>query len=512
MIPSNQPRQAWPAIAVLLAIGVHLVSVCWHVLHNGMNLDEGFYALAARAVWQGELPYRDFGYTQMPLLPYINGALLQLTGHGLIAQRAVNALWAALTLVFMARWLGRRTTPTWGLGVTALFSLSAAWMYFTHLGKTYAFAGLMAMGAALLHLDRTPSIRKAGWLALLGTFGVGCRLPMAPFFGVLWLAALVELPRRELLRAVAWSTLWPMLLVGPFYGAAPSAAYFWTVQFHQASVPNRIWWLPWPSIVALAPALWLVLASGVVHAAVRRAWPSRRELVLALAMLGTVAANLAPKGAFEEYAVPMLPILGITATLLLWNAGAAAPWLRRTFTPIALLGANLVLTVALQWPNLRAEVRNTWSMFLPLNAPIYDTALPGRLTRARQVVQHYLPPGQPLIGPSVILAAEADRPVPRGLRMGPYTTTAEFSAARARELNLATIAEVEAWFNDPGVPLLALSKNPFGNYLCSMPSYQNSVKFRSFSWQEFFHRDFLIAYEDTNFLLLIRRNAIPSNR
>lgn len=512
MNPSNQSRPAWPGIAVLLATGAHLISACWHVLHNGMNLDEGFYALAARAVWQGELPYRDFGYTQMPLLPYINGALLQLTGHGLIAQRAVNALWAGLTLALMAGWLGRRTKPTWGLGVAALFSLSAAWMYFTHLGKTYAFAGLMAMGAALMHLDRAPSIRKAGWLALLGTLGVGCRLPMAPFFGILWLATLAELPRRELLRAVAWSGLWPVLLVAPFYGAAPAAAYFWTVQFHQASVPNRTWWLPWSAIAALAPALWLGLTAVAAHAVVRRVWPGRRELVLALATLGTIAANLAPKGAFEEYAVPMLPILGITVALALWSAGAAAPWLRRTFTPIVLLAANLALTVVLQWPNLRAEVRNTWSMFLPLNAPIYDTALPGRLAQARQVVQHYLPAGQPFIGPSVILAAEADRPVPRGLRMGPYTTTAELPAARARELNLATIAEVETWFSDPSVPLLALSKNPFGNYRCSMPSYQNSAQFRRFSWQELFHRDFLIAYEDTNFLLLIRRNAIPPDQ
>jgi hypothetical protein len=79
----------------LLVVGIHLVSACWHVLYGGMNSDEGFYAIAARSVWQGDLPYRDFGHTQMPLLPYINGLMMQFTGFGLFEQRAINGLWGA---------------------------------------------------------------------------------------------------------------------------------------------------------------------------------------------------------------------------------------------------------------------------------------------------------------------------------------------------------------------------------------------------------------------------------
>ena len=110
-----------PAGVLLVVGGLHLVSACWHVLYSGMNSDEGFYAVAARSVWQGDVPYRDFGHTQMPLLPYINGLMMQLTGFGLFEQRAINGLWGALTLALAAIWLSRRTNVYWALGLVAFF-------------------------------------------------------------------------------------------------------------------------------------------------------------------------------------------------------------------------------------------------------------------------------------------------------------------------------------------------------------------------------------------------------
>jgi len=47
----------------------------------------------------------------MPLLPYINGAVMQFTGFGLFEQRLVNAIWAALAIALGASWVARRAGP-----------------------------------------------------------------------------------------------------------------------------------------------------------------------------------------------------------------------------------------------------------------------------------------------------------------------------------------------------------------------------------------------------------------
>lgn len=508
MNTTAKSQENWPLPLVLLAGGVHLVSALWHILYGGMNTDEGFYAIAARSVWQGDVPYRDFGHTQMPLLPYINGLFLQFTGFGLFAQRAINGLWGALTLVLAARWLARRTNPSWALGLVALLSLSALWMYFTHLGKTYAFSGLMVMAAGYLYTEGKSGIKKIIGLALLGTLAAGCRLPLAPFFAVLWCAAIIETHSLTLVRRLLialGSLTWPVVLVLPFYLAALEAAIFWTLEFHLDSVPDRAWRLTWLLIAAMAPAVWLAFAGMLAQTVIRPSATDRRELILALATAITLGTNLMPRGAFEEYGVPLLPALALVSAAGLWRWGDRWPRIRHPLTPLILLAANLTLTVALQWPHLQPEVRGTWSMFLPLTAPAYDPTLPQDLARAKQTVTRYLPPEQPLIGPMIILAAETGHPVPRDLRMGACSATADFAAAQAHRLNLVTVPELEARFTDPAMPLVVLSKNPHNNYLCSMPTFRNLSAHKAFSWSALFQRDFMVAYEDANFLVLVRK-------
>ena len=513
MRPANAGREVWPVKLTLLTCGLYLISACWHVLYGGMNSDEGFYAVAARSVWHGELPYRDFGYTQMPLFPYINGALMQLTGFGLFEQRAVNGLWGALTLLLASIWLARRTSPAWALGLVTLFSLSAPWMYFIHLGKTYAFVGLITVAALWVFMEWTPRVSKVAALALLGTLGLGCRLPIAPYFVLLWLAAVIELPNHDwktMLQSAAGSIVWPIIFVLPFFVAAPDAAIFWTFGFHRATLTDRNWHLPWQVVVALAPVLWLGFFGGLINLSARRLSLHRKELVVAAITIVALAICLLPLGVFEEYSVPLLPPLAMITCVIIWRAGQTIPWLRHPALPVAAIVINLGLSVAVQWPDLPSERRHSYSMFLPLKAPAYNFALPQRLALARHTVERYLPANRPLIGPMIILAAETGRRVPRNLRLGAFSVTADFPPAQAQRLNLSTLPEVEAYLTNSNLPLLALSKNPYNNYSCSMPSFQNSAPFKSFVWSEFFREYFQVAYEDDDFLLLVRRTTTPA--
>ncbi len=70
----------------LVAIGgsLYLCSAIAFLLYGRLNADEGWYIYASRMVYDGYIPYRDFAFTQMPLLPYVYGDVCQTTircGH-----------------------------------------------------------------------------------------------------------------------------------------------------------------------------------------------------------------------------------------------------------------------------------------------------------------------------------------------------------------------------------------------------------------------------------------------
>jgi 4-amino-4-deoxy-L-arabinose transferase-like glycosyltransferase len=437
--------------------------------------------------------------------------MMQFTGFGLYAQRAVNGLWGAATLVLAAGWLARRTSPTWAVGFAAILALSGPWMAFIHLGKTYAFTGLTAMATLWVYTEWPHGRRRLSLIALLGTLGVGCRLPAAPFFAVIWVAAFLDgpaMPWADRIKAVAWSLLWPAVIVLPFYLVAPASARFWTFDFHRMSVPNKHWELSWTEIVALAPVLWFGVAAGLAHAAMARKAPAGKEIGIIVATLLALALNLLPAGVYEEYGVPFLPLLAMGAALGFWRMGADMIWLRHGATPLLLLLANVVLAVGLLWSKMPPGRHNSLSCLLPLNSLDYDQALPARLGQLRQVVSRYLPADKPFIGSQIILAVETGRFVPRNLRMGPYTATADFSPTEALALNLITFPELEAWFNDPAVPLLAFWKVGNLNYAWSMPSFRNPPERNRKRWLDIFRRDFYVAYEDQDFFLLVRKSAL----
>ena len=69
--------------ARVVAAGVAIVLAAIFVplaLLGLVDPDEGMYPLNARLVLEGKVPYRDFHYPQMPLLPYLYGAWMRLTG------------------------------------------------------------------------------------------------------------------------------------------------------------------------------------------------------------------------------------------------------------------------------------------------------------------------------------------------------------------------------------------------------------------------------------------------
>jgi hypothetical protein len=502
--PSSSPRRLiWFAIGI--AVVVHVTSAWWQISFGAQNVDEGFYAVATRAVTEGEIPFRDFGFPQPPLVLYANCLPMRFVGFGLFAQRSVNAIWTAIALIFAARWLGRRTRPAWGVALAVLFSFSAPWMYFTHLGKTYGLATLLVMlsGRAFLKMPTGP--RRNFVLGLIAALGLATRLPTVPFFGILWLLALFpqRLPgAKEALAGCAGLATFVSAL--PFWFAAPLQVKFWLIDLHRLSLQYRDWHVEWREIVSLAPAVWVITAMALGIVALRRRILTR-EFGVVVAALAATATNLLPQGAYQEYGVPyLLPLAAASAALLYDELKMRNP---TTF----FIAASAIVTAHLATaPLLSHNVpsRNgTFSWWLTPNTPAYNRALPTQIAAARSVVEQVLPPNAPFIGPNIILAAETGRIVPPELRMGPFSFTVEMTPEEAARLHLTTHEKLDEWFARRDVTLLAFFQRRELNYGWTMPTFGQLPQDLHGQWFAPIRRDFTSVYETKDdFLLLVRKS------
>ncbi|MFI5121760.1 MAG: glycosyltransferase family 39 protein [Vicinamibacteria bacterium] len=190
------------AVAVLIA-AVFFVPLA---ITRLIDLDEGYYGLAAKLAFDGEVPYRDFFYLQTPLIPYVYGAWIQVFGASIYATRALSLLLglglaALIARHVLARFGGRAWVALLAVLGFASTRLVAEWYVTT---KTYALSTLLLFGAYMLldraAAERTP--RRWLWAGLLLGLAVDVRLlfiATAPVFA--WLLWKTEVTGRT--RAVA---------------------------------------------------------------------------------------------------------------------------------------------------------------------------------------------------------------------------------------------------------------------------------------------------------------------
>jgi uncharacterized membrane protein len=99
--------------AVIGLIGVALTAAMFipFALTRFVDGDEGIYGLVARLVIEGDVPYRDFAYPQMPLLPYAYGAWLTIAGESWTSLRILSALLAVALAALLYLHALRRFGP-----------------------------------------------------------------------------------------------------------------------------------------------------------------------------------------------------------------------------------------------------------------------------------------------------------------------------------------------------------------------------------------------------------------
>jgi len=432
-------RTRW--LLLVLLLGFYVLSAALFVAYREINVDEGWYLMAAREVAQGHVLYADFAYPQAPGLPYVYGLLLLPFGYGLLAGRILTAL-LGVAGAGLTAWLAARLPADGTLkgdaraGLLALALLALLPYTIAHYTSTatYSLASLFLLIALLAASARR---REAIWgfVALVAAVAAfGTRLSLAPAVVILpiYLVSVARCRWHVLLAALAGAIAGLAVVWGPSLLVDPEATYFNNLGFHttEMGLATRLemaWGVlagavaEFATIVLLLAILALAGLVALWRAADRRALLHREALPLTIgAIVLTVALSHAlPRSASAYYhnvVIPLACALGGYGLVRLWPASRSVRWRQVGVALITvLLGLGFVfqLTTCFDRLLLRPVRDNTALLGYRLNVSLT------RIGQAAAYADQHSVRATPWLAFSTDLAVDAGRDVLPGLESGP---------------------------------------------------------------------------------------------
>lgn len=440
------------------ALAVMVVLAVLNLFLGDLNQDEGWYLYAARQVAQGESLYKDFAFTQGPMMPAVYAAAHSLWGgRGVAGGRAFTALLGMLS-VLCAGWLAGRCVPqryrlyAWSAAVV-LAGVNVYQSYFTTIVKTYALCAVaVTAGLAVV----TYSDRRRGWLfcffsgALLAC-AAWTRLSSGIVLPVVFLILVCRYKIKEWQNWFAFGAGGGLLLFGIFlynYVAAGEGFLFGVFEYHTLRSPGSTAYLAvlkagFVSRLVQDYFVFFVLLGGLVLLAVfkRASWKDvfAGSPWLVGAWLSAAAVSLVHFAApfpYDDYQVLIYPVAaaalaaGLVRVLVAGMNGSE----RFSGLVICILFAGCALAafsspVNQSWM-IRGRDRIWW---LTKDQP--DLL---KLQEAGKWLREHMNPGDLLFTQDAYLALEAGMTIPDGLELGPFSyypdwTTEE--AARRKVVN-----------------------------------------------------------------------------
>ncbi|MBN1552484.1 hypothetical protein JW979_13500, partial [bacterium] len=151
-----------------------------YVFAGTLHLDEGAYLYAARSVYKGAIPYKDFFFLQPPVYPYIYG-ISQWMLPGLISGRITSVIFSTACLLLLLHWHRRQQNPSAALITLALLTSNTFQLYFFTITRLYALAGFfLVLGCIILTRNPYPNLRDGILSMLFFAFMVGTRITLLP--------------------------------------------------------------------------------------------------------------------------------------------------------------------------------------------------------------------------------------------------------------------------------------------------------------------------------------------
>ena len=415
---------------------------------GGLNEDEGWYLYAANLVAEGKTLYRDFAYTQGPLLPLVYSAFTGIwRNFGLLGARIFTLALGFASILFAVGTARTLAPPErkGEAGVIAflLLGVNLYHLYYLAIPKTYALAALFVSAGFFLlsrfvtrarpdDAEMTLFDRELPALAGLAlAFAAGARISLGALLAVAGIFLLVNFRRYRsaflyfgLAGAAGLFLIYGRYLLDPgaFAGLVAAQKYHaarggFDVVFTVGSFSRLIrWYLP----------VFILLGLGVFRRGVRLA-PA--QLLLLLGFLSVFLVQMLAPFPYEDYQVPIISLLAVFAVSLLLSDAPGAPHSALS-TPhsalgerrAALLTLGLAFAAAFSSPLLEKWMTNGQDRFWTRKKEKCELA---QLRDVAKVIEAIDPGGKTLFTQDLYLAIETNRKVPEGLEMGPFATMSD---------------------------------------------------------------------------------------
>ncbi len=468
------PRKALMIGLWAAAAGTALALSAANLYLGDLNQDEGWYLYAARLVADGQVPYRDFAFTQGPFMAYAYALAAPLVdAWGVAGGRLFTAI-MGLAAAGLAAWLAGRLAsgPARPFVAAAAFSLIAVNVYhsyYTTVVKTYSLSSLMLAGGFLLL-----TVRGKRW-AVPAAAGAGAAMMAAAATRV---SAGIVLPVVFLLMAADGRKRWPAAagfaagaaagaaaLFGPFLLAAPDGFLFGLLTYHTSrdgGAPMQMLVYKAGFISRLvqayfvAAALWavLVLARGFGLSRVAgepdespAPWLPRALWAAAAAL---TAVHIAAPVPYEDYQVMAFPLFAVALALAVFRGAGSGPvraWIC-TAVLLASIAAACSSPINQGW-FIQGRDRIWWRL--------KDEPPLRKLQRVAAGIRGMTEPADRILTQDMYLAVEANRRVPSGLELGPFSYYPGWSDDRCQRVHVVNTPMLLALIRDAGAPVAALS-------------------------------------------------------
>lgn len=469
--------RSWtPAIAVIailsgLALGA---ASAWF---GDLNQDEGWYLYAARSVSEGRYPYRDFAFTQGPMLPLVYALAAPLVeSFGVLGGRLFTLIlgWIALGcgVALAGRLVEVRHAATARTAALVLGGICVYHAYFTAIVKTYSLCAVFLVAAFLaLSFVRRNSLLPAALAGLLLALAAGTRISSG---AALAITGLVLLFHRRTLGDRPWlafgiggagglaAVMLPWLVLAPegfrfgvfeYHTLRSAGSLLQALVFKAGCISRLVQGYLVAAIVAVGLVLWHMLnrspdAPRASDPVSKAAWFSLGTLLL---------IHLSAPFPYDDYQVPLFPLFAaVLSAAVIRVAGRSGDdvavhrnttWLQATLllACLAQAGASPML---MDW-FVRGRDRIWWRL--------KDVAPIAQLHRVALDLRAIEPGAHDVLTQDTYLAVEAGLHVPPGMEMGPFSYFPEFTDERAAALHVLNRSGLRKVLDEAAAPLAAFS-------------------------------------------------------
>lgn len=497
-------RNSFPFFLLIGILG-WFAAALFSMQFTRLNLDEPWYLTASHLVMQMQLPYRDFVFTQLPLLPYVYGAILEFTGINLATGRFVSVAFSTLA-VTLAIALARRAAGNWAAILTIIgLLLTPSVLCYLVIVKTYALTAALTLFALYLMFHDHPQVSSA--VPVISSLASGLAAFTRISFALLTVLVFFYWIGRGKWKESGLGLTGLALPIIGFAYQSNGNFFFDVIEFHQrttiqpftqivAESPKTT--LVIQTLLAFTPAVMLGLVLLVIGLRSRTArdrllswWmaKSRANFVWLSTSIILFGVHFVTWGNLWEYQVPVyliiIPLLAAFAAVVMQSV-------KRQIGVFLLFAEVMVIASLPSW-------------FFQTNSIFWDSVSTVSVAaKQAAALAQYGTVHDQVLGVYNHLALAAGKGIPLGNEMGLFSITTELSPEEARVRKFLVETDVTRLLSECSVPFAITNTNQM-LFMKSSPSGQPLKSPVQELWRAWLQKNYRIIYNDDYTTIFQRR-------